>query len=573
MLLRRLLLAVLILVPSVALSARQDAAEKAYQAARRGYYTLKDDAARRKMRHHWLNAVERFEEVAKSHPKSPRAPDALYTAAELLNELSRISRLDEDLKRAMDHYRTLLDGYATHSLMDDAAIALARIYSDRIGNTEAARRVLERAATYKKGDRGSEILALAGSLSPGAPPLRFGVQPTPPKAVVKETRPAVVAKVTAPEPAPAAAEKAPETAPTPVAPTAAAPAKALAEAIPQAPVTGRGAVDREALAKAFERATSAAREESAGLREASTAPASLATLRGSSGDEPEQDLTTEAPRGEALATPAAPSTVPAPPRATPTRREAQQLARSLPSAGDEGVTLAEQLGLKVRRVVIDPGHGGHDSGALGKKKLMEKDVALQVSLQVAAKLRAEGLEVLLTREDDRFIRLEDRARFANDAHGDLFISIHCNSAVNKKLRGIETYTLNTSSDRYSIRLAARENASSEKGISDLQFILADLATKANTEESSRLATQVQKSLVSHLSSKYQGVKDLGTKEALFYVLLGVRMPAILVETSFISHPEEGKLLGTDKYQADLSQAITHGVLDFLEHRGRLAQVR
>ena len=137
-------------------------------------------------------------------------------------------------------------------------------------------------------------------------------------------------------------------------------------------------------------------------------------------------------------------------------------------------------------MVIDAGHGGHDSGAIGPGGTMEKDVSLQIATRLGELLSDRGLEVILTRDDDRFVKLEDRARLANEAKGDLFISVHCNSAPKKKARGIETYSLNIASDRYSIRLAARENSSSEKGMSDLQFILADLATKANTEESTRL---------------------------------------------------------------------------------------
>ncbi len=181
------------------------------------------------------------------------------------------------------------------------------------------------------------------------------------------------------------------------------------------------------------------------------------------------------------------------------------------------------------------------------------------------------LAVALTRDDDR-VHPVGRAKFANAEHGDLFISVHCNAAAKRKLRGIETYTLNTSADRYSIRLAARENQSSEKGINDLQFILADLATKANTEESSRLANQVQRNLVSGLSRKYSDIKDLGHKEALFYVLLGVKMPAILVETSFLSNLEEEERLASGTYQTDVAKAIAQGVEAFLDDRGRVAKV-
>ena len=228
--------------------------------------------------------------------------------------------------------------------------------------------------------------------------------------------------------------------------------------------------------------------------------------------------------------------------------------------------------LGVRKIVLDPGHGGHDTGAVGRKGTREKDVALAITLRLRESLSRAGLEVILTRRGDAFVALEERARIANEARGDLFISIHCNSAPVKRLRGIETYTLNTSSDRYSMRLAARENASSDRAVSDLQYILADLATKANTEESSKLAARVQQSLIGQLRTKQRHVVDLGTKEALFYVLLGVRMPAILVETSFLSHPEEERLLSSKAYQAEIAAAIASGVQDFLAGRQRLAKV-
>ncbi|HYV47815.1 MAG TPA: N-acetylmuramoyl-L-alanine amidase, partial [Myxococcaceae bacterium] len=254
------------------------------------------------------------------------------------------------------------------------------------------------------------------------------------------------------------------------------------------------------------------------------------------------------------------------------RAQAAHSLAKLNAGRDKDITIAEQLGLKVRRVVIDAGHGGHDSGAVGPRGTQEKDVALAIAQKLGPILESQGLEVVYTRGSDRFLSLEKRAALANEARGDLFISIHCNSAASASLRGVETYSLNIAADRYSIRLAARENSSSEKGISDLQFILADLATKANTEESSHLAQRVQKAVVSELSGKYSGVEDLGTKQALFYVLLGAKMPAILVETSFVSNPDEEKRLGSAAYQGDVANAIATGVGDYLGNRRRLAKV-
>ncbi len=252
------------------------------------------------------------------------------------------------------------------------------------------------------------------------------------------------------------------------------------------------------------------------------------------------------------------------------RLRLKQLAHD--EAGSE-LTLAEQLGLKMRRVVIDAGHGGHDTGAIGPTGVQEKDVSLAIALKLAKKLSDYGLEVVLTRDDDTFVRLEDRTHIANQQKGDLFVSIHCNAAPSRGLRGIETYTLNTTADRYTVRLAARENATAERGVSDLQLILADLATKANTGESQRLAGRVQRSMVGGLAAKHKGLRDLGTKEALFYVLLGAKMPAILVETSFLSNPEEEKLLGSDAYQGDVAQAIAEAVEGYISERDdKLAKI-
>jgi len=240
--------------------------------------------------------------------------------------------------------------------------------------------------------------------------------------------------------------------------------------------------------------------------------------------------------------------------------------------GASEYTLAQQLGLKVRRVIVDAGHGGRDTGAIGRSGTQEKEVSLAIARRLGEILTGRGLEVILTRDQDVFVPLEARAQMANEAKGDLFISIHCNSSAGRALHGIETYTLNTASDRYSIRLAARENASSEKRISDLQFILADLATKANTEESSRLASAIQQSMVERLKERYPDVRSLGTKQALFYVLLGVKMPSILVESSFLSNPEEEKRLRTRSYQFQIAEAIAAGVQDFLGDRQRVAKV-
>lgn len=525
----------LIALPTFAASLPKDA-EDAYQAARTGYYALKRDEGRRKFRHNWLNVIKKFESVATHFPKSDRAPDALFTAGQSLEELSRISRLDEDLQGAMEDYQKLIQQSPKHRLADDAGYQLARIQLDRLGRTEEARKTASRMLDLQpKGDRARELRALLQSL----PADKKDEHKAPPVIV--------------------AAAKEVTQKPDPV-------AKKDESSDNGKTVTASGEPNGEsklALVAAIEKL---ARSQAPLYEQKPEVPAEM--------DAPAELAVENTPTKAEEKKPAAVNAEHDDPRPLLAEKVDAKLAKARLKAikGDGEVTLAEQLGLKVRRVVIDPGHGGHDSGAVGHSGNQEKDISLAISKKLAKELEKAGLEVLLTRDDDTFVRLEDRATFANDAKGDLFISVHCNSAPTRKLRGIEVYTLNTSSDRYSIRLAARENASSEKSISDLQFILADLATKANTEESSNLATQVQRSLVSKLGGKYKDVKDLGHKQALFYVLLGAKMPAVLVETSFLSNPEEEKRLSSDEYQDQVASAIAAGVQEFLGARERLAKV-
>jgi N-acetylmuramoyl-L-alanine amidase len=534
----RPILLVLLLLPLYAHAGSESGrAEDAYQGARKSYSALKSDPARRKFRHHWRNVARKFEQVAHKYPRSARAPDALFSAAELLSELSRVSLMDEDLQGAVADYQKLCENHPRSRLADDAALALGKIYAERLGQPDAARKVLARAMERNsKGDKILKIRALHASLGSNKSPR--SPAPSPAKT----------------DPLAAALARAAESQPR---------ARAVA-ATPKASERSRAEERPSRLAEAAEPRA----EEPQAVEVSPAQPMAVAiqaegklAVRGPAAveqdeEEGEDDVEADAPR---------------PARAKGLATNARERLKAVRAAHDGEITLAEQLGLKVRRVVIDAGHGGHDSGAIGPSGIQEKDVSLAIAMRLSEILTKQGLEVVLTRDEDTFLRLEDRAKMANEAKGDLFISVHCNSAANKKLRGVETYTLNTSSDRYSIRLAARENSSSAKGINDLQFILADLATKANTEESLRLATRVQKSLTGNLSTRYKGVKDLGTKEALFYVLLGTKMPAILVETSFLSNPEDEKRLASKEYQGEVAQAIADGVQDFLDNRQRLAK--
>ena len=227
----------------------------------------------------------------------------------------------------------------------------------------------------------------------------------------------------------------------------------------------------------------------------------------------------------------------------------------------ESGALAKQLALGVSRIIIDAGHGGKDFGAPGAiKGVFEKDITLAISKRLAAKIRDTlKCEVIMTRTTDRYLTLEERTAIANTKNGDLFISIHTNAAKNPEAYGIETFFLNLATDDESILVAARENATSTKNISDLQSILTDLMQNAKVNESSRLAARVQDNLCNHMSSKYSNIKNKGVKKAPFYVLLGAQMPSILVETSFISNERECSRLASPEYQDRICDAIISGV--------------
>ena len=230
--------------------------------------------------------------------------------------------------------------------------------------------------------------------------------------------------------------------------------------------------------------------------------------------------------------------------------------RTVPAAKAESAAPVTAL----RKIVLDPGHGGKDPGAIGVGGVAEKDITLSVARKLAQKLRAElGVKVILTRNDDRYVPLEDRTALANQEDADLFISLHMNASPNPEARGIETYYLDNTTDEAAIRLAARENRTSRRNISDLQFILSDMLQNVKLEDSITLAHRLQTALVGGLSRVMTDVRDLGVKKALFHVLVGARMPSVLVEMAYISHRIEGAAMSQEHVQESMVGALFEGI--------------
>jgi N-acetylmuramoyl-L-alanine amidase len=237
-------------------------------------------------------------------------------------------------------------------------------------------------------------------------------------------------------------------------------------------------------------------------------------------------------------------------------------------------TLTRALGLKIRRIVIDPGHGGHDTGTIGPAGIEEKDVVLDVALRLRRMiLRKLGCQVVMTRSADTFIPLEERAAVANEDGADLFISIHANASRDPSARGIETYYLNFTTDPEALAVAARENATSEQSVFQLQNLVKKIALSAKIDESRDFAKVVDRELVLHLDEDGDRQPDRGIKKAPFVVLIGANMPSILVEISFLTNPHDERSLERSQFRQDIAQALYDGIARYTEGLGtiRVAQ--
>jgi N-acetylmuramoyl-L-alanine amidase len=233
-----------------------------------------------------------------------------------------------------------------------------------------------------------------------------------------------------------------------------------------------------------------------------------------------------------------------------------------PTAAGER-SLIRALGLKIGKIVIDPGHGGHDTGTIGPNGLEEKDLVLEVSRRLGRLLETRlGAEVVYTRKDDTFIPLETRTAIANQARADLFVSIHANSSRDSAARGVETYYLNFTSSSEALEVAARENAVSEKSIYELQDLVKKIALKEKIEESREFAGDVQASLHSGLAVKSPAIRDRGVKKAPFIVLIGANMPSILAEISFVSNPTDEHRLASSEYRERIAESLYRGIAKY-----------
>jgi N-acetylmuramoyl-L-alanine amidase len=258
------------------------------------------------------------------------------------------------------------------------------------------------------------------------------------------------------------------------------------------------------------------------------------------------------------------------------KSKAETATATTPAAPTESGsrTLTRALGLKIGRIVIDPGHGGHDTGTIGPTGLKEKDVVLDVALRLRKLLeRNTGCEVIMTRRDDTFIPLEERTAIANEKGADLFISIHVNASRDRSARGIETYYLNFTSSPEALEVAARENATSQESVHQLQDLIKQIAMTEKIEESQDFAKQVQREVCTRVTKVSGAQRDRGVKKAPFVVLIGANMPSVLAEISFLTNPHDERMLKRPDYREKVASALYDGIVEYVKNLGEVRTVQ
>ncbi len=501
--------------------------------AERSRKALYRSLPRQKYRHNWLSCIRRYEKIYTRYPKTDQAVWAIYQSARLYTGLYSFSGRPADLDRAILLYRRVADKYAKHRLADDAQYRLGEIfYKYKKDLPGACVEFIKVEMRFPAGDMRSKAVKMAERIS---------------SALGKKNK----SMIKRPDPEP------------------------RSELIAvkdirywSAPNYTRVVVDLEDPVK-YEHHL----------------------LKGGQGPNKPRRLYLDLKNARISAQID---------RTIPIKGELLQRARAGQHTKDtvrvvldmesingyrvfhlhepfrivvdvrrKKTSPAAQPLLNVHKIVIDPAHGGKDSGCR-LSGIKEKNITLSISKLLAEKIAVKiGCEAVLTRDKDVFLPLERRTAIANIEKADLFISLHVNADNDKTMRGLETYFLNVTTDYRSMILATRENRASQKNMSDLQSILNDLLLNSNVHESRRFAYELQKGVLSRITKKYKGIKDLGVKQAPLYVLIGADMPAILVQTGFISNPVEKRRLLDKKYQECLAEGICEGIIAYLKTRGRV----
>jgi N-acetylmuramoyl-L-alanine amidase len=572
----RILVCILTLICFLApATAFAESADQAYQKARDAYYSLQNSSRKQMYREQWQRVYNKFESVYERFPKTRRGAEALYMCAKTTSGLYNISRIKPDAERAVELFEQMAETYPDSSLADDSLLQAGRLLEDVIGDKQRAYLIYQYLVTKLPGGdmarkAKTRLVVLAEYAPPEKPPTRKPAQKNKPS--VRPT--ATATKVPAGEGQLTAIRYWSNPGYTRIVLDVSAEAKFSTHFLVPDPKKDEAPrlyvdIEKTGLDEGLKEPTIV---DDGLLRRIRTGLPHPDTVRvvldlGSIGDYKVFPLSDPWRIVIDIAGDKAPELK---------RREAQVSA--LPESGSDAIakvlkdTPKDQSSLHIpkapatttlRRIVVDAGHGGKDPGAVGPSGLLEKTVTLKLAKALSKELtRQIGCEVVLTRSGDVYLPLEERTAIANKVGADLFVSLHANANKSRKAYGIETYYLNFSKNDKAAAVAARENGTSIKQVSDLELILFDLMANAKINESSRLATGIQESLVQHISKKYSDIRDLGVRQGPFYVLLGATMPSVLVETAFISNPREEKRLASNKYRESAAKAIASAIKDY-----------
>jgi len=546
-----------------------------YVSAQKSYKSLMASPAKKKYRENWFNVIKKFEKVVKKTPRSPDAPSALFSIGSLYNSLYNHSLLRDDLDKSLEAFSDVVKKYPSSSLADDAQFELGEIYRTKLGDNKSAylaySKVVKR---FPRGDKAKSARHWVRKLE------EFKPQEGKPISVKKETK-AFVRKIdywTNPDSTRVSIETSRD-APYSFHLLSAEPGKKK-DLRPRIYVDISNAV----LSKDASRTIPIKDGLLTQVRPSQFDDRTVRVVMDIDSIDDYTVFNLTNPFRVIIDVKGEPR-IPAeimreeePVTVTEDKTQIEKLLEGrepIEMGPDEGtspeskeITMYQQLGLGVKKIVIDPGHGGEDPGAKSKGGLKEKDIVLKIAKKLGEKIKKElDLDVVMTREGDTFIPLEGRTGIAMKERGDIFVSIHANSSRNKKLRGVSTYVLHPASDFEASAVAARENAVSTKALSELQDLLPKILRPDNYRESRKLARCVQDSLVKSIKSikgAYPNVRDIGVKEGPFFVLMNSGKPAILVEVSFLSNPEEEKRLSDDGYLDSIAEGILKGIEVYLK---------
>lgn len=603
---------------AAALPAAQTA-KQLYEAAQTEEKRLRASASAKRSRSAWVRVGRKYRAVVRAYPRSGYCDDALhYEGGVYRDAAERFS--DRALAvRAADAYELLARGYPSSKWAPRALLEQVRLYAGRLDDPTEARRSAERLKQANPG--GAEARRAAAILAP--PPSPPAAKTSPPAAAASPPEPDPPAK----RPAPASAKDRPGAKEgTPAANSGNADRKTGTRPVTTRPAAARGRpkpadppgtvenirhwvgdshtrvvidLSREVPYtegrlrnpdRVFFDLHGAALSEELARREFPIDGSHLQRIRAANHEAGIVRVVLDLSSIQEMSVFGLPDPYRlvvdihgAPPervadagsRPAPERRTAPAAAEpagedavaGVPSATDGRYSLARQLGANVRRIVVDAGHGGKDPGTHAGS-LREKDIVLDIARKVRDELTAAGFEVIMTRDRDVFVPLEKRAFIANDSGADLFLSIHANAARSRRAQGLETFYLNLADSPEAEEVAARENATAKVRMADMPKLIEQIMNNNRIDESRELAGAMQQAMSRRVLGKVDHPLNRGVKTAGFHVLLGAKMPAILVEVGFVSNRTEAKLLRTDSHRKKLATAIAEGVEFYLTQLGQ-----